>query len=333
MILNSQYVYPTFIDDMDRHTIENKKDAIDKVLPGLFKAMESCDLCGRACGINRLKGEMGFCRASREAVVYSYADHHGEEPPLSGRHGSGTIFFSHCSMGCVYCQNYQFSQGNAGKPVQAEALSVMMLELQKKNCHNINLVSPTPFMPSILEGLRLAYASGLKLPVVYNTGGYDSPYVIEALAGIVDIYLPDMRYASEEMAIKYSRAPGYVAINRMAVKEMARQSDGLKISRGLAVKGLIIRLLVLPNKVSGTADSLEFIARELGKDTHLSIMSQYYPAYKACNYADISRRIQEKEYNDVLERTEKLGLHNGWIQPYDSEFDGRFAGETFLPNI
>lgn len=318
---------------MDSRAIENRINTLDKVIPGLLNAMESCDLCGRSCGVNRLKGEKGFCRAGREAVVYSYADHHGEEPPISGSRGSGTIFFAHCSMGCVYCQNYQFSQGDAGKPVQAEGLAAMMLELQKKHCHNINLVSPTHFLPSILEGLRLAYNGGLKLPVVYNTGGYDSPHVVKALEGIVDVYLSDMRYSSEEMAIKYSRSPGYVAINRMAIKEMARQNDGLKMSRGLAVKGLIIRLLVLPNKVSGTTDSLEFIARELGEDTHLSIMSQYYPTYKARDYADISRRIQEKEYNGVLERAEKLGLHNGWIQPYDSEFDRRFAGETFLPNI
>lgn len=319
--------------NMNDQTAENKIKTIDRVLPGLLQALESCDLCGRSCGVNRLKGEKGFCRASAEAVVYSYAEHHGEEPPLSGSRGSGAIFFSHCSMGCVYCQNYQFSQGDAGKPVSSEVLAGIMLELQKKRCHNINLVSPTHFIPAILEGLKTAYAKGLKIPVVYNTGGYDSPHVVKALEGIVDVYLPDMRYASDEMAIKYSKAPGYVAINRMAVREMARQADGLKTSRGIAMKGLIIRLLVMPNKVSGTSDSLQFIARELGEDTHLSIMSQYYPAYKARTYAEISCRLQENEYNNILQEAERLGLHNGWIQPYDSEFDGRFAGETFLPNI
>ena len=318
---------------MDSRTIEHKVKAIDKVLPGLFRAMENCDLCGRSCGVNRLKGEKGFCGASAEAVVYSYADHHGEEPPLSGSRGSGTIFFSHCTMGCVYCQNYKFSQGDAGKSVSREGLSDIMLELQKKNCHNINLVSPTHFVPAVLEGLRLAYLNGLKLPVVYNTGGYDSYNVVKALKGIIDVYLPDMRYSSEEMAIKYSRAPGYVAINRMAVMEMARQCGGLEMSRGLAKMGLIIRLLVLPNEVSGTAASLEFIAGELGLDTHLSIMSQYYPTHKAKTYADISRRIQENEYNDIIEKAERLGLHCGWVQPYDSKFDERFSGETFLPNI
>lgn len=313
--------------------VPDKIKIIDKVLPGLVEAMESCDLCGRSCAVNRIKGEKGFCRASSEAVVYSYAEHHGEEPPLSGSRGSGTIFFSHCSMGCVYCQNYQFSQGDAGKPVSAEGLAGIMLELQKKKCHNINLVSPTHFVPAILAGLRIAYAGGLSIPVVYNTGGYDSLHVIKSLEGIVDVYLPDMRYSSDEMAIKYSKAPGYVAINRMAVREMARQADGLKMSRGLAVKGLIIRLLVIPHKVSGTTDSLEFIAREIGEDAHLSIMSQYYPAYKARTFAEISNRLEEKEYNSVLACAEQLGLHNGWVQPYDSEFDGRFAGETFLPNI
>ena len=311
----------------------NKLELTKEILPRLQKEYHSCNLCLRKCAVNRIKGEKGFCRSLAVPVVFSYMPHHGEEPPISGTCGSGTIFFSGCSMNCVYCQNYKFSQLDAGKEVSCEELGTIMLELQEKGCHNINLVSPTHFVPSILEALEYAYSKGLNLPIVYNTGGYDSPHVIEALEGIIDIYLPDMRYSSEKEAQKYSSAPGYVQNNRAIVKEMFRQVGNLKINRDIAVRGLMIRLLVLPGEISGTPDTLEFISREIGKEAHLSVMSQYYPAYKAMDYKELSHRIDERDYDAVLDRVRELDLQKGWIQPLEGKFDARFAGENFLPDF
>lgn len=266
-------------------------------------------------------------------MVYSYDAHHGEEPPLSGSGGSGTIFFSHCCMECVYCQNFQFSQTAAGKKVSSTELAGIMLELQGRGCHNINLVSPTHFVPSIAAALKEAYSGGLRLPIIYNTGGYDSPHIIRALEGIVDIYLPDMRYSDDLMAQKYSKAPGYVENNRIIVKEMLRQTGDLAAEDDVAVKGLIIRLLILPGRISGTETTMRFIASELGKDAWLSVMSQYYPAYKASSSSELSRRLSEPEFSAVLAEMGRLGLHNGWIQPLGAEFDRKFAGDTFLSNV
>lgn len=306
---------------------------IEKILPRLRNEYECCSLCLRKCGVNRAEGEKGFCRAPANPVVYRYAPHHGEEPPLSGANGSGTIFFSCCSMSCVYCQNYRFSQLDEGKEISCEALSGMMLELQEKGCHNINLVNPTHFVPSIVEALKVAYSRGLNIPLVYNTGGYGSLHVIQALDGIIDIYLPDMRYSQEGEAGKYSSAPGYVANNRAIVKEMYKQVGNLETSRGIASKGLIVRLLVLAGGISGTIETLEFIAKELGRDVCFSVMSQYYPAYKVMEYKELSRRISRDEYYPVLDRMHELGLHSGWVQPFEGEFDERFAGENLPPSV
>jgi putative pyruvate formate lyase activating enzyme len=313
--------------------INTKIRAIDAILPALKESMASCDLCPRNCGVNRLKGEKGFCRSGQNAIVHSYAPHHGEEPPLSGYTGSGTIFFANCNMGCLYCQNYQFSQSGLGKEISAEELAAIMLELQDIGCHNINLVTPTHFIYPILEALKRAYSDGLSLPVVYNTGGYDSLQVIKSLNGIVDIYLPDMRYASEEMAEEYSCAPGYVANNRALIKEMNRQVGVLEIKDDVALRGLIIRLLILPGGISGSLDTLEFIAQRVGKDTYLSVMSQYYPAYKALSHKKLGKRISQEDYSEVTGKMQQLGLDNGWLQPFQGDFDERFAGENFTPNL
>lgn len=316
--------------DMKR---KEKIQTAGKVLPRLMKSLEECDLCVRKCGVNRLRGQKGFCKAGAEPVVYSYAPHHGEEPPLSGEKGSGTIFFSRCNMACVYCQNYTFSQSDAGKAVTSRELGSVMLELQEAGCHNINLVSPTPHVPRIVEALEGAFSGGLEIPVVYNTGGYDSPPLVRAIEGLVDIYLPDMRYSSDSMAEKYSSAPGYVSNNRAIVREMFRQVGNLKTRGGVALKGLIIRLLILPESISGTCDTLDFIAGELGREVYLSVMSQYYPAYKALSYKELSRRIDSGDYYTVMDKMEELTLRAGWVQPFGGEFDERFAGENFLPNI
>jgi putative pyruvate formate lyase activating enzyme len=314
-------------------TIKSKVALIEKILPRLQEEYESCNLCFRKCGVNRAKGEKGFCRSLTKPVVYSYAPHHGEEPPLSGTCGSGTIFFSRCSMKCVYCQNYQFSQFDAGTEVSCAELSEMMLSLQRKGCHNINFVTPTHFVPSIVEALKGACSKGLNIPLVYNTGGYDSLHVIEALDGIIDIYMPDMRYSQDSMAEKYSSAPGYVLNNRAIVKEMYAQAGNLKTIQGIAESGLIIRLLVLPAGISGTPGTLEFIAKNVSKNVYLSVMNQYYPAYNAMEYKELSRRISRDEYYPVLDRMHELDLHSGWVQPFEGEFDERFAGENLPPSV
>ncbi|MFH1665734.1 MAG: radical SAM protein, partial [Candidatus Omnitrophota bacterium] len=314
-------------------SVEDKIRLVDAAFPGLEKLLAHCGLCARKCGVDRIGGEKGYCGAAREAVVYSYGPHHGEEPLLSGRKGSGTIFFSHCGMGCVYCQNYKFSQTGEGTKVTDRELGMIMLELKDMGCHNINLVTPTHFVPAIAGALRYAYSRGLDIPVVYNTGGYDSLSVIRMLKGIVDIYLVDMRYSSDEMAEKYSCVPGYVLNNRSIVREMYEQAGVLKCRGGVAERGVIIRLLILPQGISGTEETLAFISREIGKEVYLSVMSQYYPAYKAGDHMELSHGISGEDYARVIKKMDELDFHNGWVQPYGSEFDSRFAGENFSSNL
>lgn len=263
--------------------------------------------------------------------MYSYLAHHGEEPPISGSRGSGTIFFSHCNMACIYCQNYEFSQKNGqGRGVSDQELAEIMLELQKMGCHNINLVSPTHVMPQILAALKIAIEKGLSIPLVYNTGGYELPEMIRLLDGIVDIYLPDMRYADSALAEKLSLAPGYPAYNQASVKEMHRQAGLAQINaQGLINKGLIIRHLVLPGNMSGTEQIMKFIAQEISTRAYISLMSQYTPYYKADQCHGINRRLTLQEYEAAKDCMDKYGLHNGWTQ--DSGGLERFAGVNIKP--
>jgi putative pyruvate formate lyase activating enzyme len=314
---------------VDKHILK-KINSIEKILPKLKKAYENCDLCLRRCGVNRLRGEKGLCASSARPKVYSFLSHHGEEPPLSGDKGSGVIFFSNCSMNCVYCQNYKFSQEGTGREVSSGELSDIMIQLQDNGCHNINLVSPTHFIPSVVEALEYAYSKGLNIPVIYNTGGYDSLWAIKALKTIVDIYLFDMRYSSDKMAEKYSNAPGYVKNNRALAIEMYRQTGDLKILDGIASKGLIIRLLALPGGISGTVETLKFIAKNIGEKVSLSLMGQYYPAYKAGQHEELARRISEEEYSLLESRIQELGMKTGWVQPLEGGFDEGLAGENFI---
>lgn len=313
--------------------IRDKIKIADNIMPGLVKSLEACDLCPRKCGANRMRGEEGFCLSGPRAVVFTTDAHHGEEPPISGENGSGTIFFSCCNMRCCYCQNHNFSQVSRGRTVTAKELSQIMIKLQNAGAHNINLVSPTHFVPQIAEALRLAWLEGLKVPIVYNTGGYDSLSVVRRLEGLIDIYLPDMRYASDSEAEKYSEAPGYVKNNRQIVIEMQRQVGRLKTSKGIALSGLIVRLLILPGGISRTEETLEFIANELGKDVAISVMSQYYPAYKASSFKELSKRISRDDYEPVVKKVEQLGFSGGWLQPFESGFDKKFSGETFKQNL
>lgn len=271
-----------------------------------------CEICPRHCRVNRLGGEKGFCRIGRHAKVYSYAPHFGEEPPLVGRHGSGTIFFSGCNLACVFCQNYDISQMDCGQEADARGLARMMLCLQDLGCHNINFVTPSHVVPQILEALVPAKEEGLNVPLVYNSGGYDRAETIRLLDGIFDIYMPDAKYGRDETALKYSKAPGYTHYMKTAIKEMHRQVGDLLINEeGIASKGLLVRHLVLPGGLADTAEIVGFLSSEVSKNTYLNVMDQYRPEYNACSYPDLDRRITLKEYKEAIDLAAQAGLVRG----------------------
>jgi len=298
---------------------------LDRAIEKLNKKLQSCSICPRKCGVNRINNETGFCKTGFLPKVYSFMSHRGEEPPVSGTRGSGTIFFSNCNMGCIYCQNYEFSQLGQGREASFGDLSGFMLKLQDAGCHNINLVTPTHILPQILTSLKKAVSVGLKIPIIYNTSGYELAEIIRLLDGIVDIYLTDMRYANSELSLRYSSAPDYPKYNQEALKEMRRQIVKDEIDEnGIMRRGLIIRHLVLPEKISGTEAVMRFISEELSPDSLVSLMSQYLPYYKAGEDKHICRRLKLKEYKEAKKIMEKFGLHNGWIQ--DSFGSERFAG-------
>jgi putative pyruvate formate lyase activating enzyme len=249
-------------------------------------------------------------------VVASYNVHHGEEPPISGTKGSGTIFLSGCTGRCLFCQNYPISQLGTGEEVSESRLAGMMIELQDRGCHNINFVTPTHFSPSIVAAISLAAAQGLSIPIVYNTSGYERVETIRLLSGIVDIYLPDAKYADDTVATRLSGFPEYVEHNRAALKEMYAQVGNLVTREGIAARGLIIRHLILPDGLAGTSEVLRFIADELSPDIPVSLMEQYFPAYRALTHETLSRRITADEYDEALKSFDDRGLHNGWIQDH-----------------
>jgi putative pyruvate formate lyase activating enzyme len=279
--------------------------------------LAECDLCPNNCGVNRLEGQVGICRAKYNPKVASYNLHNGEEPAISGLLGSGTIFFSNCTLKCGYCQNWPISQKGNGVETDIAGLARMMLELKNRGAHNINLVTPTHYMPQFLEALCIAVDGGFDLPIVYNTSGYEVVPALRLLDGIVDIYLPDMRYACDMQGKKYSKARMYSSYNRAAVKEMFRQVGNLITDEdGVAVKGLIIRHLVLPGGISGTLEVMRFIAEEVSKGVHISLMDQYFPAYKADGIPELARKITLDEYESAIDIMESFGLHEGWIQEH-----------------
>lgn len=274
--------------------------------------LESCGICPRHCRVNRLKEEKGFCRTGRNALIYSYSPHFGEEPPLVGEHGSGTIFFSGCNLGCVFCQNYEISQMHQGEEVPAGKLAKIMVRLQDLGCHNINFVTPSHFVPQILEALVPAREMGLNIPLVYNSGGYDRVETIQLLNGIFDIYMPDAKYGSDEMASRYSNAPRYTHYMKTSVQEMHRQVGDLVIDDdGIAVRGLLVRHLVLPDDIAGTAEIVRFLLEKISKNTYLNIMAQYRPEYNACSYPELDRQITPKEYRDAIRIAQDAGLTRG----------------------
>ncbi|NQV04806.1 MAG: radical SAM protein [Candidatus Omnitrophica bacterium] len=279
-----------------------------------YKLLDGCRLCPRRCGVNRLKGETGFCNASLAPMVSSFHAHFGEEPPISGYNGSGTIFFTHCSLRCVFCQNYPISHLGEGREVSILELACTMLELQNQGCHNINFVTPTHYMPQILEAIAAARKKGLKLPLVYNCGGYESMEALKILDGVIDIYMPDMKYSDKNVSKKYSSAPDYFEVAKGILKEMHRQVGGLKVEKGIAEKGLLIRHLVMPGGLSGSREIFDFIVKELSSDTYVNIMAQYYPTHLAFKFPETSRRITHREYTDTLKLAKEKGLRGGFRQ-------------------
>ena len=277
-----------------------------------YAILEDCRLCPRSCEVNRLKGERGFCQAPAEPVVFSSQPHFGEEISLVGKNGSGTIFFSNCNLRCIFCQNWPISHEGKGKVVQDEGLAGIMMHLQKIGCHNINFVTPTHVMPNIINAIRIALKKGLRLPLVYNTSGYERLEILKILDGIVDIYMPDMKYMDADKADKYSAgASDYPELAKKAIIEMNRQVGELLIDkRGIATRGLIIRHLVMPNQVAGTEKFVRWVAEILSKSTYVNIMPQYRVEYKAFNYPEIARGITVQEFLEAMGWAEKYGLTN-----------------------
>ena len=270
--------------------------------------LERCEVCPHRCGVNRLKDERGICNTGRYAVVDSYFPHRGEEKPIRGYKGSGTVFFSYCNMKCVYCQNYQISQLGEGKEVKPEELAQMFLDLQRMGCHNLNLVSPSHVVPQIIEALYIAVKKGFRLPIVYNTSSFDSLESLKLMDGIVDIYLADLKYGDNQVGRKYSKVKNYWDVAKEAIKEMHRQVGDLVLdSSGIAIRGVLIRHLVLPNRLAGTEKIAEFLS-SISPRMAVNVMDQYYPSYKAWNYPELSRRITYKEYLQALSFMESFRL-------------------------
>jgi putative pyruvate formate lyase activating enzyme len=277
-----------------------------------YAIFEECELCPRQCGVNRLNGERGFCGAPARVIVYDSQPHYGEEKSLVGRKGSGTIFFSNCNLRCVFCQNWPIAWEGRGRGFEDQQLAQMMLHLQKIGCHNINLVTPTHVMPNILNATRMAYLNGLRIPLVYNTSGYERIEILRLLDGIVDIYLPDMKYMDGQLAAKYSSgASDYPSHAQKAVLAMHRQVGLHQTNnQGVALRGLMIRHLVMPNRIAGTEQFVKWVAENLPKTTYLNIMHQYHVAYKAYEYPDIWRGITVAEYLEAMRWAEEQGLTN-----------------------
>ncbi len=272
--------------------------------------LKSCSICPRNCRVNRYRERGTYCRTGINPVVSSFGPHFGEELPLVGIYGSGTIFFTFCNLRCVFCQNYEISQRGIGEEVTSQELARMMLFLQERGCHNINLVSPTHVVPQILEALLIAAGEGLHIPLVYNSGGYDTEETISILDGIIDIYMPDIKYSDDRFSKKYSSAPNYFEVVKGAVKEMHRQVGDLQISDdGIAMRGLLVRHLVLPEGIAGTESVMRFLAEEISVNTYVNIMDQYRPCYNAYQFNEISRRITQKEFDSAVSMAKKYNLY------------------------
>ena len=313
-------MYPSYLN-------LSKKD-LNQRIEKLFNILENCEICPRKCQVDRLKSKKGFCKLGKLPMVSAYHPHFGEEAVLVGQHGSGTIFLTSCNLSCVYCQNYEISQLRIGEEISFEKLAKMMINLQDRGCHNINLVSPTSHVPAIIKSLAIAKDMGLNLPLVYNTNTYDSVEILKLLDGIVDIYMPDTKYSDDRIAFKYSdalyppefceakfRRAGYFEIMKKAIKEMHRQVGDLVLDKnGIAIKGLLVRHLVLPNNIAGSAKIFDFLSKEISKNTFLNIMDQYRPCFKAKDFPELNRPITRGEYSKAIELAKKVGLKRLYLR-------------------
>jgi putative pyruvate formate lyase activating enzyme len=282
-----------------------------------YDLLQSCTVCPRRCGINRLDDERGFCRTGLLPVIASYGPHFGEEPPLVGRGGSGTIFVTHCNLACTFCQNSEISQGGRGSEVTPDKLADMMIRLQNGGCGNINIVSPTHIVPQLIKSISIAAGRGLSVPVVYNSGGYDAVETLRLLDGVIDIYMPDAKYGSNDIAAALSRASGYVDAMKDAIREMHRQVGDLVIADGIALQGLLVRHLVLPENLAGSDRVLPWIAENISRDTYVNIMDQYHPANRvlvsgSSGYSSLQRGITAAEYRRAIRIAREAGLHLGF---------------------
>jgi len=284
-----------------------------KRVESLKEFLRECRLCPRKCRVDRLNGEIGYCKAGADLTVSSAFPHFGEEAPLVGHHGSGTIFLTHCNLRCVFCQNYDISHQGAGDHVTPSDMARAILKLQKLGCHNINFVTPTHYVPQIVASLAEAIPMGLRIPIVYNCSGYESIEVIRLLDGIVDIYMPDAKLMDDKYSLKLCNAPDYPSVLEEVLKEMHRQVGDLTVnSKGIAERGLLIRHLVMPEGVASSREVFEFIANELSLDSYVNIMDQYHPEYRAHEYPEIGRRISHKEYLEAVQLAKGLGLYRGF---------------------
>ncbi len=298
---------PSYIDLFERGELERRIVLLKDIL-------KECRLCPRECRVNRLNGEVGYCRAPSELMVSSAFPHFGEESPLVGYHGSGTIFLTHCSLRCIFCQNYDISHEGRGEQITSSDLALAMRRLQEMGCHNINFVTPTHYTPQIIASLPEAIKMGLKLPIVYNCSGYESLEVIRLLEGIVDIYMPDAKYMDERHSQRYSKAPDYPEVLKKVLKEMHRQVGDLKLnSAGIAERGLLIRHLVMPNDVGSSEAVLKFIAEEISVHSYVNIMAQYRPEYRAFDDPEIGRRITQKEFAEAIQMARRFRLYRGFM--------------------
>jgi len=303
--------YPSYIALSESGELEDR-------ICQAYALLESCTVCPRKCRINRLNDEKGFCRTGLLPVISSSGPHFGEEPPLVGKNGSGTIFVTHCNLSCEFCQNYDISQCGNGKTISCETLAGMMIDLQQRNCHNINLVTPSHVVPQIIRSIGIAAEQGLHIPLVYNSGGYDSTDTLSLLDRIVDIYMPDAKYGSDDIAMALSHAPDYVGSMKAAIKEMHRQVGDLVITNGLAVRGMIIRHLVLPENLAGSDRVLPWIAEDISRNSYVNIMNQYHPPWHTQGnrisslYRSLGRRITPEEYRYAVRCALDSGLHRGF---------------------
>ena len=279
------------------------------------KMLEKCMLCPHKCGANRTNGNYGRCKSTKDVKIALYSVHDFEEPCISGNKGSGTVFFSNCNLNCIFCQNYEISQLGKGRKITVERLAEIFLIQQEKGVNNINLVTPTSYVIQIIEAIKIAKSKGLKIPIVYNTNGYENIETIKMLEGYIDIYLPDLKYAEDELAKKYSNVNNYFEISTKAIKQMVKQVGTPEFnSDGIIRKGVIIRHLVLPNEIENSKKVLKWIKENLPKEIYISVMAQYFPTYKAKENEQLNRKLTKKEWKEITSYIEELGIENGYIQ-------------------